>query len=110
MTVLMAGQLYPRLERLRAVWTRVGAFLAVRQQVMIVDGGCLEAFTAVLTGIRPYACMRAHVKGQAVGHAKGLATNLSTKIKIASVMKQMRKPGFTDCTTSTGNFDLLRIQ
>jgi len=30
-TVLVAGQLHPRLERLRTVWTRVSALLAVRQ-------------------------------------------------------------------------------
>lgn len=35
--VLVAGQLHPRLERFRAVRTRVGALLTVRQQVMIVD-------------------------------------------------------------------------
>lgn len=95
MAILVAGQLHPRLERLRAVWARVGALFAMCQQVMIVDRGRLEAFAAVLTGVGPYACMRAHVKGQAVGHAKGLATNLPTKIKIATVIRQMRKPGST---------------
>lgn len=36
-TVLVAGQLHPRLECLRAIRTRVGAFLTMRQQVMIID-------------------------------------------------------------------------
>lgn len=76
--VLVAGQLHPRLERLRAVRARVGALVAVRQQVMVVDGGRLEALAAVLTGVRPHACVRAHVEGQAVGHAKGLAAYLTS--------------------------------
>jgi len=55
---------------------------------MIVDGGCLKALSTMLTSVGPHACMRAHVKGQAVGHTKGLATNLSlTRIKIATVIK-----------------------
>lgn len=74
--VLVTRQLNPRLERLRAVRARVGALLAVRQQVMIVNGGRLEALAAMLTGVGPYTRVRAHVKGQAVGHAKGLAANL----------------------------------
>lgn len=45
---------------------------------MIVNGRRLEAFAAMLTGVGPYARVCAHVKGQAVRHAKGLAANLST--------------------------------
>lgn len=52
---------------------------------MIVDGGRLEAFAAVLTGIGSYTCVRTHVKCQAVGYAKGLAANLPTnKVNIAT--------------------------
>lgn len=104
-TILVAGQLYPRLERLRAVRARVGALLAVRQQVMIVDGGRLEAFAAVLAGVGPYARVRAHVKGQAVGHAEGLAANLPKSEDITIVSERgakdyVRLRDF--CITSSG--------
>lgn len=85
MAILVTGQLYPRFERLWAVWTCVGTFLAVRQQVMIVNGGCLEALSAMLTSVRPHACMCTHVKGQTVGHTKGFATNLTSMRLLPSV-------------------------
>lgn len=92
--VLVAGQLHPRLECLWAVRARVGALLAVRQQMMIVDGGRLEAFAAMLAGVRPHARVRAHMEGQAIGYAKGFAANLSRNKKI--VMKsKTRQSGFT---------------
>lgn len=75
-TILMAGKLHPRLERLRTVRARIGARVTVRQNVMIVDGRGLETLTAMLASIGSHARVRAHMQSQTVGHAKCFATNL----------------------------------
>jgi hypothetical protein len=74
--VLMAGELHPGLEGLRAVGARVGPLLAVRQQVVVVHGGGLEALAAVLALVRTHPRVRAHVEGQAVGDPELLAADL----------------------------------
>lgn len=72
-TVLVAGQLDPRFERLRTIRARVSAFLAVRQQMMIVHGRCLESLAAVLASVRSDAGVSPHVQRKAIGNAERLA-------------------------------------